>query len=248
MPNSPKNVVVCVLKSGRFQPRQDMPYSVEYGAAHVQWLQRQFKQHCSEMDRFVCLTDIEIPGVDTIALEGNLPGWWSKLEVFRAFTRAAYCDLDTVLVGDPSRYLFHNDQRFMVSTGINILSGGAINTSLMAWNGNYRWIYERMMKNPGHFIGTYNRLNKWGDQGFLRDQGRGRIYFCRFQHRYPGFIMNYKRDFLTPPAGPRQIVYGQVPAVGNWQRRPRVVFFNGARKPWEVTEPWIPPLDLAPAA
>jgi len=233
-----------VLKSGEFKPRADRPYKVRYGPEHVQWLQAQFQEKASMMGRFVCLSDIDVPGVETIPLQDDLPGWWSKMELFRVFRRVAYVDLDTVIIGDPSRYLFQNEKRFMVSTGIHILRYGAINTSLMAWDGDYRWVYDRFMQDPRKVMESYVTQCHWGDQGFLKDVGRNRIHFVRFQYKYPGCILNYKRDFLTPrPTKSGSIgVWGQVPLMKDWQRQPRVVFFNGAGKPWDYEETWIPPL------
>lgn len=238
------NVVVCVLKTGTFQPRIDRPYSVSYGPEHVQWLRDQFATQAKTPHRFVCMSDIDIPGVETIRLKDNLPGWWSKLEIFREFERAAYVDLDTVLVGDPSVYLFHSPRRFVVSAGIHYQKFGSINTSLMTWEGDYRFVYQQFMEERERVMATYIEQAHWGDQGFLRDIGHNRIRFVKFQDQYPGAILQYRRDFQNPVRSrpTRNPRYGRVHLTPNWQLKPRIVFFNGEAKPWDVEEPWIPRL------
>lgn len=56
---------------------------VEYGPEHVRWLRDQIPGKLGTAYRFVCLSDIQIFGVDVIPLRDDLPGWWSKLELFR---------------------------------------------------------------------------------------------------------------------------------------------------------------------
>src|SRR3990172_3781810 len=76
---------VTVLKTGG-----------EYTESHVEWLQRQVQE------TVYCLTDSNqaMAGVVRIPLLLNLPGWWSKMEMF-SMTSAPdflYADLDTVFL------------------------------------------------------------------------------------------------------------------------------------------------------
>jgi hypothetical protein len=54
--------------------------------------------------RFVCFSNIDVPGVETIPLVTDWPGWWAKLEIFRTDLdlgdRVLYLDLDVFVVGD----------------------------------------------------------------------------------------------------------------------------------------------------
>lgn len=59
--------IVTVLRSGG-----------DYNHEHVQWL---YKQLPDDIEK-ICFTDLTIPGVQTIKLTENLPGWWSKIEIF----------------------------------------------------------------------------------------------------------------------------------------------------------------------
>jgi len=87
-------IVVCVLKSGEFRGRQ---YSPDW----VRRLQGMVQRHLEIPHRFVCFTDQTIPGVHCILLDQNLPGWWSKIEMFRwsVSTRLLYLDLDVLVTG-----------------------------------------------------------------------------------------------------------------------------------------------------
>lgn len=87
--------VLTVLRSGG-----------EYGPQHVQAIQRQLKQWAPDA-ALTCLSDVDVPGVDTIPLHHSFPGWWAKLELFRPGLPAdfLYTDLDNVILG-PLDYSF----------------------------------------------------------------------------------------------------------------------------------------------
>jgi len=91
--------VACVWVKG------NVPYTAEYVAN----LSAMVRRHIDRPYRMVCLTDRpdEVPhGIDPIAVPNlsPLPGWWSKLELFkpahRLTGRVLYLDLDTLIVGD----------------------------------------------------------------------------------------------------------------------------------------------------
>lgn len=239
----PEKTVVCVLKAGSFTPRPGLKLP-NYGPQHVIWLRDQFRTQVRGDHRFVCMSDVEVPGVETVQLRDNLPGWWSKIELFRDFQCAAYVDLDTVVVGDVGRYLFA-DHRFTVSAGISIRGPREINTSLMCWDGDYRWIYEQFMADKDRIIAEYTRNSRWGDQGFLRDAATGRVTFDLFQTRFPGSVVTYR---LNQPRVNSLVQGPKSPCIARlgpgWQSQPRIVFFNGKPKPWDLKGryTWIPPL------
>lgn len=234
-------VIVCVLKSGVFRPRAGS-HAISYGPQHVRWLRDQFAARLSASHRFVCLSDIEIPGVEVIPLRDSLPGWWSKLEIFREFESATYCDLDTVIVGDVGCYLFA-DHRFTASDGISIRGPGQINSGLMSWSGDYRWLYGEFIADKQRIMDLYTTNAMWGDQGFIRDAAVGRIEFDLFQRRFPGSVVSYKQSMIfgrRVPAGRESSSI--IPLAPGWRSQPRIVFFNGRPKPWSVRQSWIPPL------
>lgn len=239
------STIVCVLKSGVWKPRPQGEYSVQYGPRHVTWLRDQFAAQLKVPHRFVCMTDIEVPGVETLPLQDDLPGWWSKLEIFRQFTKACYVDLDTVIVGDVSRYLFA-DHQFTVSRGIHLRKPGAINSSVMGWNGDYRFLYEQFMADKDRIMREYTCNDRWGDQAFIRDAARGRISFRMWQEWFPGAVVSYKHQIKgMDQRPPRQYgrLSGRFSLLGpDWMQQPRIVLFNSETKPWHVSEPWIPVL------
>lgn len=84
--------VACVFWVGRWnRPRN---YTAE-------WVLRLRSMVARKLDiphRFVCLTNTEVEGVECIPLERDLPGWWSKIELFgHDLGRVLYYDLDTIL-------------------------------------------------------------------------------------------------------------------------------------------------------
>lgn len=229
--------IVCVLKTGLFKPRAGI--SVSYGPQHVQWLRDQFSG-CGER-RFVCLSDVDVPGVETIRLRCDLPGWWSKMEVFREFDDAFYVDLDTVRIGDVSAYI-DAPHSFTASEGVYIRGPGQINSSLMSWSGDYRWLYERFMADRDRIIRDYVVTSHWGDQAFIRDaMAEAGKKIDTFQQKFQGSVVSYTRDILKI-GFPHRPDFGRIKLHRDWMLTPRFVLFNGARKPWRVRAPWIPRL------
>jgi len=82
--------VVCVLRSGG-----------DYGPEYVENLAQQVDENLARAYTFVCYSDMvfDIPGVVRIPLEHAWPGWWSKMEAFRAVGPSLYLDLDTAVLG-----------------------------------------------------------------------------------------------------------------------------------------------------
>lgn len=238
------NTVVCVLKSGVFKPWTQKDYTVEYGPHHVQWLRDQFTLHASAPHRFVCLTDMHVPGVETRPLRDNLPGWWSKLEIFREFRKAAYVDLDTVLTGDVSENLF-NKHTFTMAAHMTKRHG--VNSSAMSWNGDYSFLYDRFMARKDEIMAEYVYSGHWGDQDFIKDTliatRRGPIE--KFSHRAPEFVLSYKHDILNRGAPLRFGARKRIKLRRGWEQEPHIIAFHGSPKPAEVDALWIPKLCVA---
>jgi len=146
------NTILCVLKSGVFKPWTQKDYTVQYGPRHVRWLRDQCAVQITEPHRFVCLTDMDIPDVETQPLQHNLPGWWSKLEIFGAFRRATYVDLDTVIVGNVAPYLFREHQ-FTMSAHMSRKYG--YNSSVMSWDGDYSALLYKFLEFKDRFMKEY---------------------------------------------------------------------------------------------
>lgn len=240
------NTIVCVLKSGVFHPRGDTDYEVQYDARHVRWLRDQCRNQLKQEHNFICLTDIEIPDVETRPLRDNLPGWWSKMEIYREFRHACYMDLDTVLVGDSSPYLFAV-HKFTVLRGMHLRGNGAINTSLVCWDGDYSFLYDAFMADKDRVMAEYVKNDRWGDQGFVRDAIAGKRDVSIFNIRFPGVVVRYSKDMVEDPEFPtrkQSWATRRAHRLGqDWMKTPRIVAFNTAQKPWDVEEDWIPKLE-----
>ena len=83
-----KRVLTVLRSGGEFQP------------SHVQALQRQAARWAPKA-KFVCLSDVEVPGVERIPLKYDWPGWFSKMELFRPDIAGDFLctDLDNVFLG-----------------------------------------------------------------------------------------------------------------------------------------------------
>lgn len=193
---------ICVLRSGG-----------EYKACHVQWLARQ-------VPGLVCLSDVPVPGVDTLPLRHQWPGWWSKMELFSPELDGdlLFLDLDTVVLGDlapleavtRSTMLadFYHPQR--PASGLMYIE-----------EADKDRVWREWMRAPATHMMRCRTPARWGDQGFLR----GVLPALRWQDVLPGAVISYKvhcRRGVPPGA--------------------RVVCFHGQPRPWAVRHNWIPAL------
>lgn len=76
-------------------------------------------------------SDEELPGI-VIKLQDDLPGWWSKLEVFREFKgRTVYFDLDTIIVGSLQPLFDYDGPMALIR---DFYKPDILSTGVMAWN------------------------------------------------------------------------------------------------------------------
>ncbi len=170
--------------------------------------------------RFVCFTDrpfeLEGSGIETAPLPADLPGWWSKLALFReglfpAGDRVLFFDLDTVITGAIDRLAAYKGEFGILQDFYRPLG---LQSSVMAWEaGKHSDIWETFkragcpMDDPG------------GDQAWIeRCYSKGRE---RLQIAFPGMFVSYKQTRGIPSDA-------------------AVVVFHGRPRPHEVTEGWVP--------
>lgn len=218
--------VACVLKTGAFSHPGHVNKTVEYTPAHVQWLKRQISEKLTVKYRFVCLSDVEIEGVETIPLRHGWPGWWSKMELFANFDRAFYIDLDTVIVGNIDDIATRSGDGFSALRNLSSPTSARIGSGVMQWTGDYFYLYGKFLRDAAGHMAAYVRSDRWGDQGFIQDHLPGWEFL---QDRHPGAIVSYKFGMKAhgdPPPGCR------------------IVCFHGKPKPHEVEgkHSWIPAL------
>lgn len=191
---------ICVLRRG-----------AEFGPRNVQWLAKQ-------IPGLVCLSDVAIPGVETISLQYNWPGWWAKLELFRPDIDGdlLYFDLDTVITGaledldgvGKTTMLSDFYRRELPASGLMYIA-----------QADKAAVWAEFTCNPQQHIDRCTTRDCWGDQGFLR----GVLSPLRWQHVLPGKVVSYKAH------------------CGNGlPSETAVVCFHGQPRPWAVNEDWVP--------
>lgn len=166
----------------------------EYGAAHVQALQRQVARWAPDAE-FACLTDTDVPGVETLPLVHKWPGWWSKLELFRADLGGfLFSDIDNVIAGP-----------------IDGLFTGRYTTQRLGWNalmyvpkGVSVGAYEVFRERPEYFMELFDRPcegRPHGDAAFVVEyMGRTGKHW---EDVAPGQVVNIVEMIRPTPLGPR---------------------------------------------
>lgn len=193
--------VVCVLRSGG-----------EYAPAHVTRLRDQVAEHLPGA-AFRCLSDIDVPGVETIPLRHQWPGWWAKLELFRPdlCDDWLFFDLDTSIVGSLADMAAVEGPVIMR----DVYRPQGLQSSVMAIpHGFKQTVWQAFTVSP---TSRMQRFAVGGDQIFL-ERCKGAVWRL-WQDICPGQLCSYKADVRRR---------GRVP------RGARVVVFHGKPRPWEV--------------
>lgn len=196
-------MIACVLRSGGdFRPE------------HVQWL-------AAQVPGLVCLSDVDVPGVETIPLRTDWPKWWAKLEMFGPSLEGdvLMIDLDTVVLKLPEI-----PQRTTVLR--DFYQPELIGSGLMFVTAEDRSrVWEAFNQDPAGIIASCQKWPRWGDQGFLMDH-------LADAQRWQDVAKVYSfKAHCT----------GRVPIDAE------VVCFHGEPRPWEVRADWIPampPVDM----
>jgi hypothetical protein len=165
----------------------------EYGPRHVQWLARQVAQHCTLQYRLVCLSDVEIEGVETEPLKNDWPRWWPKLELFKR-ERGFFLDLDTVIVGNIDALVSHPHTFTALQ---DFYFPQRMGSGLMAWGGNYRHLHDGF---------SMEKACRGGDQAFILPRVKK---WDRWQALFPGAVHSYKATLnrKDPPPSARIVCF-----------------------------------------
>lgn len=171
--------------------------------------------------RFVCFTDQpeDLPeGIETAPLPANLPGWWSKLALFReglfpAGDRVLFFDLDTVITGPIDALASWQGDGLAILRDFYRPNG--LQSSVMAWCADEHVdIWESYasfgcpMTDPG------------GDQRWI-EQNLSAAEVVLWQGLFPGAFVSYKQTRGIPQDA-------------------SVVVFHGRPRPHEVVDGWVP--------
>ncbi len=197
--------VACVLKSGRFE---QAIYKDGYTADDVLRLKNMVADNLGD-HRFVCFSDVDVP-CEKIPLKNNWPGWWSKVEIFSEIFdgNVLYFDLDTVIAGDLTEFVEYPHKFTMLR---DFASWGVPNSGMIAWNGDYRKIYENFANNPQQYMREYIAPPRLGDQSYISEHQPPDMLW---QDQFPDKIFSYKFHCREKPK----------------PNDPRVVCFHGQPK------------------
>ena len=152
-----------------------------------------------------CLTDYDGPlPCCTLPLIAGLPGWWSKMELFRVFRtgRTVYFDLDTVIAGDITPLLQVSAPFAMLS---DFYAPHRPASGVMVWQGDWSVLWHEFRQaDPAQ----YQTSEKWGDQGFIAECVPN---IARLQDIEPGLIASYKASTPDQKAQAAIICYHGLP-------------------------------------
>ena len=199
--------VACVYKIGG-----------DYFGEYVRRLVEGVAASTTRPHRFVCLTDSpeDLP-CETIPLTDNLPGYWSKLELFKPHLpgRVVYLDLDTIITGNIDQLLDYVGDVAMLhdETHANRMPADwrEWGSGVMAWNAPLQFVYPLADE-----VQQIRTLPRGGDQLFIADRLR--------QARQP---IDKIQDVVSVASYRLRCQYG-VPADT------RIVYFHGHPRPHEI--------------
>lgn len=213
---------VCVLKSGG-----------DYDYKYVNVLNKALRRTCKENVQLICLTDnpwgVKVP---CVPLSFNLPGWWSKLEVFKLSGPCVYLDLDTIILDDITPLFTLLDKPYSSFYGLKSFKGQKLASGIMAWKGDYKWILDEFLNDSG---GYYNRGTHVGfasnnGMEFIGDQD-----YVEYQLKKEGAMINYiQTDF-------KKIYSYKKHCANGVPKGAKIVCFHGQPRPRELAGelPWL---------
>ena len=155
--------IVCVLK-------RPPTAQLRYDAGWVQKLRNGVARNLTVPHRFVCLTDMEVPDVETIPLQHDWMLYWSKVEMFRPGLfdgQCLYMDIDSMICGPIDDLVTPYPGMIMLTDYYPWFK----NSGLMLWDASnpaFGELYRLMVADP---IGTmvkfrYRGISSYGDQEF----------------------------------------------------------------------------------
>lgn len=168
--------------------------------------------------RFVCFTDDATgldEGIEVRPLPADLPGWWSKLALFKPGLfpegdRIVFLDLDTVLTGRIDALCDYSGPFAILRDAFR---PNGLQSSVMAWRaGECHDIWE------SYIAAGCPMDDADGDQAWIEKAHPNAI---RLQDAFPEMFVSYK--YLIG-----------IPATES------VVFFHGKPRPHEVETGWVP--------
>lgn len=193
----------------------------KYRPSDVYWMRDSVAGNLRVPHRFVCVTEQDLPDLETVAPPVDWPGWWGKLAVPGMGTEQnIWLDLDVVITGSLDFLLPFTTGPLAMAWNWAQSGHGGCQSSVMAWGGK---IDVQAGFDPAwaHWPPRNERGIFWGDQEYithLRDTGQLEVVEIQAQ-----FIKSYK--YHCRHGLPKDC---------------RVVVFHGDPKPKAVSEDWLP--------
>jgi len=198
--------VASVLRSGG-----------DFTPEHVQQLRHAVATNLHRPHRFVCLSDMKVPGIEVIPLTHSWPKWFSKIELFRPGIfegPVAYLDLDTWITNSLDDLLAWRGEFAMLS---DFYSPKEAASGMMMWTPSpvSEAVYpEFLAADPERVM---RRFEGVGDQGFIRSVVPAPD---RIQNLFPGKVVSWKADC----------------AKNGIPHSASVVCFHGQPRPWVIQD------------
>jgi len=204
----PELTVFCVCVGDKYHP------------GYVYALKEAVAKHLSVPHEFKCITTKDLPGIQTVKPFVPYQGWWSKLNLFTpgmATGPSLYFDLDVVITGSLDYLVDFTRHEFAAPANWAKSGYGGIQSSVMAWRGNWTAPYEYVKP---QWPAVVNRL--WGDQELIWEM--------------------LKDDWVRVPG-----IYSYKYHCSQGDKRPEdmaVCVFHGEPKPIDVRDEWLLPSTL----
>lgn len=156
--------VVCVLWEGDFRKRT-------YNSEWVIKLKRMVERNLTVPFNFYCLSNVDIPTINTIPLKHNYPGWWSKIELFRSDLpiegRILYIDLDSLIINNLDD-LVNFDSKFVLVPPYPMFTSKTP-YPVKSWSANNPHLYGRTIR-------------KYNNPVMVFDKGQGYKIYTKFSN------------------------------------------------------------------
>lgn len=225
-----KVTFLTVLKSRKIEDECGIHvgYSIYY-PEYVYALQKQIEKHYKKPHRFICMTDYDNLKCESIRLKDNLPGWWSKIELFQPDLVSEnpddtfiYFDLDTCIFSDITDLVeYPHTMSALSQVDSETVAGRKVEkklgSGLMAWRGDYSHIYKRFIIDLN---GNIDKHKKTGDQSFIQES----IHDFKPIQEITSGIINYKFELRDKENLPKDV---------------KIIYFHAQHKPWRLNHKWL---------
>lgn len=207
--------IVAVLKSGP-----------DFRPLYVQGMQRQLKRWAPDAD-FVCISDVPVPGVETIPLRHDWPDWWCKLAAFDPAIRGDFLltDLDNVFVGPLDDIL--NIGTYANQRGdSNALAFMPEDVRAAVWK---EWIRDPEFHMSYWHQRTTPIKGQFGDGGFIKSIAPAETHW---EDVLPSQVMNIHQLGMTKQQG--QFLPLSLLRATQMPKETRVLLCWRPHRPWNV--------------